>query len=142
MFVTLFFGVYDPDTGHVRFVNAGHNPPFKVSANGTVDALPRSTDMAVAVVEDMDFTAHELMLDPGDRLVLYTDGVTEAFNPEGEQFGEERFVAVLAGETDQTTSGAAHATVKAIQVFEAGNDQSDDITILVLHRKAGEKNDA
>lgn len=142
MFVTLFFGVYDPETGLVQFVNAGHNPPFKISAKGTVEALPRSEDMAVAVVEDMDFTAQDLTLDPGDRLVLYTDGVTEAFNPEGEQFGDDRFAAVLSGETDQTTAGAAHATVEAIRVFEAGNDQSDDITLLVLHRKGGAQADA
>lgn len=136
MFVTLFFGVFDPATGRLQYVNAGHNPPVTMGADGTVRPLAGSTDIAVAVVDESDFTSHELTLAPGDRLVLYTDGVTEAFAPDGAQFGEERLAATLAGAAGLPPEGIARALVEAIHAFEDGGDQSDDITILILGRKA------
>ncbi len=136
MFVTLFFGVFDPHSGELRYVNAGHNPPFTVSARGEVRALEASTDMAVAVMEDLDFTAHSLILEPGDRLVLFTDGVTEAFAPGGEQFGEDRLALILADSASRSPEGMARAVVEAVQYFESGGERSDDITLLILNRKA------
>ncbi|MEJ8571570.1 PP2C family protein-serine/threonine phosphatase [Microbaculum marinum] len=136
MFVTLFFGIFDPETGRLQYVNAGHNPPFMVFADGRVAPLDRSLDIAVAVVEDTDFTNQELTFGPGDRLVMYTDGVTEAFDPAGEQFGEDRFMAVLADTASLPPPDAARSAVETIHVFEAGGDQSDDITLLIVERKA------
>lgn len=136
MFVTLFFGVFDPRSGELTYVNAGHNPPFTVSARGEVRALEASTDMAVAVMDDLDFTAHGLILDPGDRLVLFTDGVTEAFAPGGEPFGEDRLALILADTARRSPESMARAVVQAVQSFEAGGDRSDDVTLLILERKA------
>ena len=135
MFVTLFFGVFDPETGRLQYVNAGHNPPFAVSPDGTARELERSTDIAVAVLEDADYTTHELTLGRGDRLVLFTDGVTEAFEPGGDQFGEERLAEILSAEAAKPAADMAKSLVNAIHAFEAGGDQSDDVTLLILDRK-------
>lgn len=137
MFVTLFFGVYEPETGRLKYVNAGHNPPFTVGADGTATELERSTDIAVAVVDEADFTTHELVLGPGDRLVLFTDGVTEAFDPGGDQFGEDRLAGILRDTAADPSTEMAGKLVEAIHAFEAGGDQSDDVTLLILDRKTG-----
>jgi len=135
MFVTLFFGIFDPDSGHIRCVNAGHNPPFVVAADGSVKALPQSEDMGIGVMEDIDFTDVGFELEPGERLVLYTDGVTEAFNPDGEAYGETRFIEEMTESAAMPPKAATQAMVEAIHRFEAGGDQSDDITFLILQRK-------
>ncbi|NBC33658.1 MAG: SpoIIE family protein phosphatase [Alphaproteobacteria bacterium] len=137
MFVTLFFAVFDPESGRLDCVNAGHNPPFLVGRDGAVRLLDGETDMAVAVTDDLDFTAHSHSLAPGERLVLYTDGVTEAFSPDDEPFGEDRMAAILAATAQQPPAGLAARLVAAIHDFENGGEQSDDITLLVLDRKPG-----
>jgi sigma-B regulation protein RsbU (phosphoserine phosphatase) len=136
MFVTLVFGLFDPATGRLDYVNAGHNPPYRVGSEGAVTALPPSEDMAVAVVEDLGFTGQRLDLAPGDRLVLFTDGVTEAFDPAGAAFGEARLERVLADAAGADPAGIARAMVDAVHAFEAGGDRSDDVTLLILARKA------
>lgn len=135
MFVTLVFGIFDPATGRIDFVNAGHASPIRVADRGQVTILPETTDMAVAV-DTTDFSSHSLQLDAGDMFVLYTDGVTEAFSPEGEAFGEPRL-----GETlEKLPAGGdpgevARGVLSAVKSFENGGHQSDDITLLVLHYK-------
>jgi sigma-B regulation protein RsbU (phosphoserine phosphatase) len=133
MFVTLFFGVFESATGHVDFVNAGHAPPVRVARGGTVAALPNTGNIAVAVLGSTEFASGAIDLEPGDMLVLYTDGVTEAFDPAGEQFGESRLITTLSSlGAGAPPDEAARQVLAAVKGFEAGADQSDDITLLVV----------
>jgi sigma-B regulation protein RsbU (phosphoserine phosphatase) len=139
MFVTLIFGLFDPQTGHVDFVNAGHASPIRLGPDGSITVLPETTDMAVAV-DTTDFTSHSLDLAPGEMLVLYTDGVTEAFDPDGEAFGESRLETSLEHIRDGNgPDGVAHGVLSAVKAFENGGHQSDDITLLVIHYTGAEQ---
>lgn len=133
MFVTLFFGVFDPDTGHVEFVNAGHASPVWVRRGGKSETLPEGGNIAIAVLEGMEFKSGMINLAPGEMLVLYTDGVTEAFNSGGEQFGETRLVETLGlVPAEHGPDQVAGAVLSAVKQFEGGATQSDDVTLLVL----------
>ena len=135
MFVTVFYGIYDVTTGAVSFANAGHNPPYILRADGTVEKLSCSCNLVLGAVEGMPFTGESLQLNAGDALVMYTDGVTEAENRNHDQFGESRLEAELAelkgADSKQIVSGI-NAKVKE---FINGAPQSDDITQLVIRRK-------
>jgi sigma-B regulation protein RsbU (phosphoserine phosphatase) len=133
MFVTLVFGVFDPKSGHVDFVNAGHAAPVRIAADGTVEPLPADSDVAVAVLESVEFTSRSIQLAPGEMLVLYTDGVTEAFNAEGEAFGETGLLHSLEKlDGPAEPDAVAQGVLAAVKAFEAGGSQSDDITLLVV----------
>ena len=135
MFVTVFYGIYDLETGVVSFTNAGHNPPYILKADGSVEALKSSCNLVLGAVEGMSFTSETLQLNPGDALVMYTDGVTEAENIEHAQFGESRLetnLAALKGSSSKQIVSTINAKVKE---FTAGAPQSDDITQLVIRRK-------
>jgi Serine phosphatase RsbU, regulator of sigma subunit len=135
MFVTVFYGIYDLKTGEIDFTNAGHNPPYILHADGTVEMLKTECNLVLGAIEGMTFKNESLQLNPGDALVMYTDGVTEAENKEHEQFGEARLEATLA-ELKGAESKQIVDTVNAkVKEFVAGAAQSDDITQLVIRRK-------
>jgi sigma-B regulation protein RsbU (phosphoserine phosphatase) len=135
MFVTVFYGIYDLETGLVSFTNAGHNPPYVLKADGTVEAVQSPINLVLGAMEGMPFTSSTLQLNPGDALFLYTDGVTEAENREHDQFGEPRLEAALA-ELKGSPSRQIVSTVNAkVKEFTDGAAQSDDITQLVIRRK-------
>ena len=135
MFVTVFYGIYDLETGLVTFTNAGHNPPYILRADGTVEVLKSTINLVLGVMEGMPFSSETLQLNPGDALVMYTDGVTEAENPQHDQFGESRLEAALA-ELKGATSKQIVSTVNSkVKEFTDGAAQSDDITQLVIRRK-------
>lgn len=135
MFVTLVFGVLDPATGRVEIVNAGHLPPVRLPAAGAPTLVPPTGDMAVAVAEGLDFAPLSLDLAPGESLVLYTDGVTEAFDAGGDQFGEARMLSALARLGGSAPEAVAAAMIGAVKRFETGAEQSDDVTLLVVQRR-------
>ena len=135
MFVTVFYGIYDLKTGEIDFTNAGHNPPYILHADGTVELLKSECNLVLGAIEGMTFKNESLRLNPGDALVMYTDGVTEAENKDHEQFGEARLEAALA-ELKGAESKQIVDTVNAkVKEFVAGAAQSDDITQLVIRRK-------
>ena len=135
MFVTVFYGIYDLQTGHITFTNAGHNPPYILKANGTVEALQAPCNLVLGAVPGVPFTCNTLELEPGDTLFMYTDGVTEAENKNHDQFGESRLEEALA-ECKGTDSKHIVDTVNAkVKEFINGAAQSDDITQLVIRRK-------
>ena len=135
MFVTVFYGIYDLKTGEIDFTNAGHNPPYILHADGTVEMLKTECNLVLGAIEGMTFKNESLQLNPGDALVMYTDGVTEAENKEHEQFGEARLEATLA-ELKGAESKQIVDTVNAkVKEFVNGAAQSDDITQLVIRRK-------
>ncbi|MDQ0317548.1 PP2C family protein-serine/threonine phosphatase [Amorphus orientalis] len=134
MFVTLFYGVLDLQTGDFTYCNAGHNPPYLVSPDsGSATALERTNDPALAVLEGHDYRERSITFQAGDTLFLFTDGVTEAFDIDGNAYGEERLETLL----DETANGSSvdalgPAVLDAIHAFERGADQADDITCLTF----------
>ncbi|WP_339947605.1 SpoIIE family protein phosphatase [uncultured Albimonas sp.] len=134
MFVTLLFGIFDPATGRAEIVNAGHLPPVRLAPGGGAFLVPSTGDMAVAVADGLEFTTLALDLAPGESLVLYTDGVTEAFNAAGDQFGEERMLERLAPLGGAGPETVAEAMLETVKTFETGVEQSDDITLLIVRR--------
>jgi phosphoserine phosphatase RsbU/P len=134
MFATLFIGVLEAGTGQVTYVNCGHNPPVLCRAPGARERL-NPTGPAVGMLPGFDFKLGETQLDPGDLLVLFTDGVTDARDPHGEMFQETRLLTMLE---EQPGPQAASATVQRIreELMEHIDTaaQYDDITLLAIHR--------
>lgn len=130
MFVTAWVGVYDRATGEIAFVNAGHNPPLIRRADGSVEWVRNRGGLVLAAMNGIKYRSGRCRLGPGDSLFLYTDGVTEAMNRHGEQYGEARLEAALkrVGKTFVSEIG------EDIAAFTAGAEQSDDITMLALDR--------
>ena len=134
MFVTLLYAVYDPATGEVTYANGGHNTPLILHADGTSTELPLTGGVALGVMDDMDFEQGSITLAPGDALVLYTDGVTEAMNVEHEELGMERLQEILAATSSRSPEEINRSIFNGIRAFAGGAPQSDDITCLTLFR--------
>jgi serine phosphatase RsbU (regulator of sigma subunit) len=134
MFVTLFFGILDPTTGGLSYINAGHEPPIVVGPAG-VKASLRPTDPAVGLLPDHGFRRREIYLEPGDTLFVFTDGVTEAQSLEQAFFTTERLLGLLAS---PVTSAAdlLDRVETGLRAHIADTDQSDDITMLAVRRAA------
>ena len=132
MFLTVFYSILNTTTGHVIFANGGHNHPLLFrSATGTFETLA-VRGIILGALPDIHLDSNEVWLAPADLLVLYTDGLTEAMDPEYEEFGEARLRQVI---NDRRESGAAEimdAILKAMQRFVNGAEQSDDLTIVVV----------
>ena len=136
MFVTLFYGILEPDSGRFVYANGGHNMPVLLSG-GDARRLPPTRGMALAVDPDAQFTEGCVLLQAGDVLFLYTDGITEARSPDGALFGEPALRATLTGTAPDASADAYQAQVfEAIQQFMRGAPQADDITCVTL-RYAG-----
>jgi len=135
MFVTVFYGVYDLTTGQVDYTNAGHNPPYILHADGSVEMLKNDCNLVLGAVEDIKYTSQSLQLNPGDALVMYTDGVTEAENKAHDQFGESRLETELAALQGADSKQIVQTVLAKVREFAAGAPQSDDITQLVIRRK-------
>ena len=134
MFVTLFYAVYEPTTGDLSFANGGHNSPVVIHADGTSTVLPMTDGIALGVLPGFDFVESSMTLNPGDTLVLYTDGVTEAMNETGEEYGMERLIEVLSAASSRQAEDISNAIFESIREFAGDAPQSDDITCLTLHR--------
>ncbi len=134
MFVTVFYGILNVKTGEVSYCNAGHNPPYILKRDGQVEVLPTQQDPMMGAIDGIVYHEDSLQLNPGDALVMFTDGVTEAMNKENEEFGEKRLedtIADVAMHNCQQINDAIKADVAA---FTDGAEQSDDITVLALKR--------
>lgn len=136
MFVTLFLGVLDIPSGILSFSSAGHNPPSLLRQRG-VSVVGQETGPALGLVADQSYPINQLQLSPGDRLAIFTDGIDEAFNTEGEMFGVERFNLELQGWVDQDISQAGHSLFSAVETHAGSRPQSDDITLLLLQYNDG-----
>ena len=135
MFVTLFYGVLHLESGHVRYVNAGHNPPYLLRGDGSVAPLARTGGVAVAVSEGFVYRHGSVDLQAGDQLFLYTDGVTEAFDPDGQEYGDARLAQALHAALAATDHAPAHIAAQVladVHAFERGAPQADDITCVAL----------
>ncbi len=134
MFVTVLYGVYDPSSGELTYANGGHNSPLLVHSDGTSTLLPLTDGIALGIVPDLQYRQHTVTLSPGDMLVFYTDGVTEAMNGEEEQFGLERLQELFAATPPQDPEKANLAVFTAVNSFVGDTPQSDDITCLTFYR--------
>ncbi len=138
MFVTVFYGVYDPDSRRFHYANGGHNSPLVVHADGSSAELPLTGGIALGLIPDLDYNNKSVTLAPGDLIVMYTDGVTEAFDEEGNQFGTQRLQEVFAGAEPTDVQAANRSVFEAVEKFAGDTPQSDDITcVTLLHGSDG-----
>ena len=134
MFVTAFYGIYNIRTGEVKYANAGHNPPYLMKADGSVKVLPLSHDFVAGVIDDFQYTEETTLLEKGDTLLLFTDGVTEATSPTYEEYGEQRLEQRLSQLTQVGCQQIIDAIKADVKAFAGEAEQSDDITLLALKR--------
>ena len=134
-YATCFMAVLDRATGRVRFANAGHNPGLLVRASGAAEWL-RSTGMPIGILPEGAYRQGEVDLAPGDLLVLYTDGITEASDPDDEEYGQERLRAVAGRHRHRPLDDLLHAVENDLAEFVRGVPYADDRTIVVVRREA------
>jgi phosphoserine phosphatase RsbU/P len=133
MFVTAFYGVLELATGRFVFVNCGHNPPALLDGRGGSTYFPKTRSMALAVMDGLDFIEETVTLQPGETLVLFTDGVTEAQDAQGTLYGEARLHAALIRlDRNVMTRVIPSEILHDIRAFERGAAQADDITCVAL----------
>ncbi len=133
-FVTLFYAELDPESGAVSFLNAGHNPPLIVHAAGTVEQLA-SGGLPLGIKADADYREGRTTLQLGDVLVIYSDGVTEAASPNGEEFGPTRLYEVVSRNVDASAAGIRDRIESALTKFSQGTQAADDITLVIVKRQ-------
>ncbi|RKX27427.1 MAG: hypothetical protein DRP45_01105 [Candidatus Zixiibacteriota bacterium] len=133
-FVTAFMAIYDSTTRKLQYVSAGHTPPYVVSSNGVIRTLTEG-NLIVGVVPDTPYITSETVLEAGETLAVYTDGVTECFSPESEEYGESRLEAFLSGHATDTPEILIDTLVSELADFRSEATQSDDITLLLLKAK-------
>ena len=133
-FVTLFFAVLDPRTGELAYSNAGHNPPYLLRANGEIAPL-EGGGPPLGILPAMRYQEEHAKMEPGDVLLLYSDGVTEAFNPAGEEF-DERIKEAAAAKRGETAAAIVEAVHEAVAAWVAGQPPTDDVTVVVARRTA------
>jgi serine phosphatase RsbU (regulator of sigma subunit) len=139
LFVTVFLGVLDRETGRFDYANGGHGNPLLGREDGTVEWLEGCGDMLLGIMEGLDYKQKSVQLAPGDSIFLCTDGVDEAFNDDGVAFGNDRLRGVIE-ELAKDSAGAPSAeeictrVVQRVKDFAGDAEQSDDITVLALRR--------
>jgi sigma-B regulation protein RsbU (phosphoserine phosphatase) len=134
MFVTAVYAVLCPDNGKLVYANAGHNPPLWLTHDGKVKRLTR-TGMALGVIEGEKVEEKSIKLKKGDHLLLYTDGLSEAFSSNGDMFGEERIISALQAGTDKSAERLLQGVETDLDKFVGDEEQSDDLTMLFLRRE-------
>ena len=134
MFVTVLYAVYDPGNGVITYANGGHNPPVIIHADGDSTMLPMTGGIVLGVAPGFPYEQSTFTLGPGETIILYTDGVTEAMNGDGEEFGVDRLRDLFAGAPPKHPGEAIDAILDAVSAFAGDTPQSDDITCLALRR--------
>ncbi len=134
MFVTLLYGTYSPSSGKFVYANGGHNPPLVVHSDGSSTILPPTGGMALGVEQNIEYAENSVTLRQGDSLVLYSDGVTEATNESGEEYGLDRLREVITAASSQGADEITRAVFDSVREFAGEATQSDDITCLTVCR--------
>jgi sigma-B regulation protein RsbU (phosphoserine phosphatase) len=133
--VTVFYGVWEPRTGRFVYANAGHDAPLRVDAKGAIQPLA-GRGVVLGIEEEVEYAEHEIHLQPGDRLLLFTDGLTEAVNPAEEEFGRPRVQAILR--QAQAEHHSAHDTLalmaSSVHDFAGAAGTFDDVTMVIVDR--------
>jgi len=133
-FISFFIGVLDPKTGQLNYVNAGHNPPLVARRDGTVEKLD-CTGLILGIMSSARYEQQTVTLQPGDIVVLFSDGVTEASRPDvDEEFGEERLAQAVFKLRDLPAKSIIEAINQQVQEFTVGSPPADDITLVIAKR--------
>jgi len=133
MFVTAVYGVLDTASGSFTYANAGHNPPIWLHKTGTAGELER-TALALGVIDQSEVRERRILLEPGDSILLFTDGVTEAFAPDGTLFGEERLLAAVESKPRAPAEELVQAVEARLRRFMRTLPLADDLTMLAVSR--------
>jgi sigma-B regulation protein RsbU (phosphoserine phosphatase) len=132
MFVTVFYGVLDTRNGSFEYSNGGHNAPFLISSDGNITQLDNIGGLLLGAIKDSEYESNIITLKPDDYLVLYTDGVTEAFNKDDEEYEDKRLIDSLQDAGKENAGKLVEKVIADVQKFSEGVEQSDDITCLAL----------
>lgn len=130
MFVTSWIGLIDLNNDKLTFVNAGHESPI-IKTNGEFKFLETENDLVLGVMENMKFNSHVVNLNPGDKILLYTDGVTDANNENNEFFGKDNLLKVVK-ENDFDVEDSINGIIDSVNKFTQNQEQFDDFTILLV----------
>ncbi len=133
-YATMFFGILDED-GHMEFINAGHPSPFLIRRGAAEEAFTEGS-YPVGLVPEAEYTSLCIKLEPGDTLVLFSDGVTEAMDPDDELFGVPRLKQVLNGQPECPLENIQKCVLEAVENFTRGAHQADDLTLLIVRYRA------
>jgi sigma-B regulation protein RsbU (phosphoserine phosphatase) len=134
LFVTLLYAILEPDSGDIRYVNAGHMPPMIVRADDGSVEEPRDHGMAMGVLEDIEYEDREAHLEPGDLLLVYTDGIVEASDVRRQMFGRERLSEAASKNRAKSALELAECISDAVDAFVGDAPQFDDLTLVVAKR--------
>ena len=137
MFVTVLYAEYNPANGEFTYASGGHDPPLLVKPDGTSSSLPLTGGIALGLLPDLEYRQNSVTLEPGETIVLYTDGVSEAMTSTEEQFGLERLQAAMADGPGDDARAANQAIFQAVSDFVGDTPASDDITCLTFRRTGG-----
>ena len=135
LFITTFYGILDPDKGLLTYCNAGHNPPYLIreSEQESIVSLQR-TGIAMGIEENSTWTTETVAIEPGDILLLYTDGIPDAQDEDGDFFDNEAIIEISRENSGKFAHEIQSAIIEAVQKFSGSAPQSDDITLMVLMR--------
>ena len=137
LFITAWIGILNTQTGRLAYIDAGHNPPLVKQNDADFAFIPKAKKgLPLASMEDFPYKLNEIFLKPGDRLLLYTDGVTEAQNKEQKLFGEDQLLEYAVSHQAEMQAQFMEGLIKALADFQSGCDQFDDITMLMMDYKA------
>ncbi len=134
MFVTLFYGVLNTRTGQVEYANGGHNPPYVLRHPGVVEAVASTGGMVLGAIDGARYRGNTITLQPGDGLLLYTDGVTEAMDSAGNLYSDQRLQNLLHQVDGAAPEALVHGVVEEVKRYAADAPQNDDITVLAVQR--------
>jgi sigma-B regulation protein RsbU (phosphoserine phosphatase) len=132
MFVTIFYAILNTRTGDVQYSNGGHNSPYLIHPDGSVEMLPQTGGMLLGMMPDLEYDVQKIHLSPGDTIFMYTDGVTEAMTVDHQLFEDYRLMDCLKLTASLSLSDMIKAVENEVKAFTAGAPQSDDITILTM----------
>ena len=135
MFVTVFYAIYNIYTGELEYCNGGHNPPYVLHADGSVEQMSMSNNPIVGAVEGVKYERAKTVIKKGDTLLMYTDGVNEAFNSAYEEYGDKRMEAALRRLNGRPCGEVTEGLLDDVRTFAGEAEQSDDITIMAVRRK-------
>ena len=137
MFVTLFYAVLNPSSGELQYVNGGHNLPCLVKPTGEVTWLPGDSGIVLGVIDEFPYQQHSIQLEEGDVVFFYTDGVTEAMDEDGNQFGDDTLLEILGKVAGSDPEEMTRHVVEAVHEHAGEAPQSDDLTCLALRYGSG-----
>ncbi len=134
-FVTVLYGILDLETNEFSYARAGHEPPLIVHADGAVERLPHSSGMAIGLWENITLDQRVIKLSSGDTLLLYTDGMTDCRNPQGESFGLERIKTLLGSAVKNKGQEVCDQLLASLLKYQNGSKQDDDVTLVSIQIK-------